>query len=173
MRHWQRWTWLTVGYSVLISTALYGQSARVIYEQDDKLPIRDHRVSLALERWGCREQQLHARSDRTSILAERGVWHDGCRSACACRTSRAAIDSGGSHWSQATASGHRDLPSTTFQATAPTAWDLAGRRARCCLALGSVRGISSACVRRQTVRFSQALPRRAPMWSCGTRPRPP
>jgi hypothetical protein len=35
MRHWQRWTWLTVGYSVLISTALYGQSAQVIYEQDD------------------------------------------------------------------------------------------------------------------------------------------
>jgi hypothetical protein len=25
MRHWQRWAWLTVGYSVLISTALYGQ----------------------------------------------------------------------------------------------------------------------------------------------------
>jgi hypothetical protein len=39
MRHWQRWTWLTVGYSVLISTALYGQSARVIYEQDDNFPF--------------------------------------------------------------------------------------------------------------------------------------
>ena len=40
MRHWQRWTWLTVGYSVLISTALYGQpTARVIYEQDDNFPL--------------------------------------------------------------------------------------------------------------------------------------
>jgi hypothetical protein len=38
MRHWQRWAWLTVGYSVLISTALYGQSAQVIYEQDDNFP---------------------------------------------------------------------------------------------------------------------------------------
>jgi hypothetical protein len=38
MRHWQRWAWLTVGYSVLISTALYGQSAQVIYEQDDNAP---------------------------------------------------------------------------------------------------------------------------------------
>jgi hypothetical protein len=38
MRHWQRWAWLTVGYSVLISTALYGQSARVIYEEDQNFP---------------------------------------------------------------------------------------------------------------------------------------
>jgi hypothetical protein len=38
MRHWQRWAWLTVGYSVLTSAALYGQSARVIYEQDDNAP---------------------------------------------------------------------------------------------------------------------------------------
>jgi hypothetical protein len=28
MRHWQRWTWLTVGYSVLISTALYAQQVQ-------------------------------------------------------------------------------------------------------------------------------------------------
>jgi hypothetical protein len=38
MKHWQRRAWLTVGYSVLISTALYGQSAQVIYEQDDNFP---------------------------------------------------------------------------------------------------------------------------------------
>ena len=28
MRHWQRWAWLTVGYSVLISTALYAQQVQ-------------------------------------------------------------------------------------------------------------------------------------------------
>jgi hypothetical protein len=52
MRHTHRIFGL-IAASLLSSAVLYGQSARVIYD----------RVSIALERWGCREQQLYAQSN--------------------------------------------------------------------------------------------------------------
>jgi hypothetical protein len=124
MRHWQRWAWLTVGYSVLISTALYGQSARVIYEAGSGRSGCDHRVSLALERRGCRERQLHVpiRRDEYSSRSTRCYRHHGFVIRVRLQDftggdkfGRLALVAGNGFWRTG------QLPSTTFRATAPTA----------------------------------------------------
>jgi len=157
-----------IAASLLSSAVIYGQSARVIYEQDDNFPFATTEFRSPWNGGDVGNNnfmpdptgRIFSRNEvfgTTAVIRVRLQDFTGGDS-----FGRLALVAGNGFWTQG--SSEYNLPTT-----APTAWDLAGRRARCCLALGSVRGISSACVRRQTVRFSQALPRHAPMWSCATR----
>ena len=119
MKHTHRILGL-IAASLIGSAVLYGQSAQVIYEQDQNFPGV---TTVFRSPWfGGNLGSGSFMPDPTGRIISTNDFYAQQRSfACACRTSRAATHSSGLRWLQATASGARVARSITYPATAPTA----------------------------------------------------